>query len=261
MYSSDEEKSSDDARPLCLVVEDNLELRGYIREQLDGAFRVLLASDGREGLQTALRYIPDLVISDVMMPGMDGNQLCAALKSDEHTSHIPVVLLTARAGQESKIEGLETGADDYLTKPFDSRELLTRAQNLVRQREALRKQFSRTVVLKPQEIALTSTDERFLQRIQQSLDDNLGNDQFSVEELASAVGMSRSQLHRKLTALIDQPPVEFIRNFRLRRAKEMLEAGAGNVSEIGYAVGFSSPAYFSKAFRDAFGVAPSELRG
>ncbi len=260
-HSSGHEKSSDESLPLCLVVEDNLELQGYIREQLAGVFRIVLASDGREGLATAFAHIPDLIISDVMMPGMDGNQLCTALKTDERTSHIPVVLLTARAGQESKIEGLETGADDYLTKPFDTRELLARTQNLVRQRETLRKQFSRTVVLKPQEIALTSTDERFLQRIQQSLDDNLGNDQFSVEELASAVGMSRSQLHRKLTALIDQPPVEFIRNFRLSRAREMLEAGAGNVSEIGYAVGFSSPAYFSKAFRDAFGVAPSEVRG
>jgi AraC-like DNA-binding protein len=170
------------------------------------------------------------------------------------------VLLTARAGRESKLEGLEIGADDYLTKPFDTRELLVRAQNLMRQRETMRKQFSRTVVLQPKAIALTSADERFLQRIQENLDENLGNDQFSVEELATAVGMSRSQLHRKLTALIDQPPVEFIRNFRLRRAKEMLEAGTGNVSEIGYAVGFSSPAYFSKVFRDAFGMAPSEVR-
>ena len=263
-YPSDKEKSSDASvagRPLCLVVEDNLELQGYIREQLEGKFRVLLAPNGRAGLEAAIQHIPDLIISDVMMPEMDGNQLCAALKTDERTSHIPVVLLTARAGRESKIEGLETGADDYLTKPFDSRELLVRAQNLVRQRETLRKQFSRTVVLQPKEIALTGADERFLQRIQESLDENLGNDQFSVEELASAVGMSRSQLHRKLTALIDQPPVEFIRNFRLRRAKEMLEAGVGNVSEIGYAVGFSSPAYFSKVFRDAFGVAPSEVRG
>jgi signal transduction histidine kinase/DNA-binding response OmpR family regulator len=253
-------KKSTDELPLCLVVEDNLELQGYIREQLEGTFRVLLSPNGRDGLQAAIQHTPDLVISDVMMPEMDGNQLCAALKTDERTSHIPVVLLTAKAGQKSKIEGLEIGADDYLTKPFDTRELLVRAQNLVRQRETMRKQFSRTIVLQPKAIALTSADERFLQRIQENLDENLGNDQFSVEELASAVGMSRSQLHRKLTALIDQPPVEFIRNFRLRRAKEMLETGTGNVSEIGYAVGFSSPAYFSKVFRDTFGMAPSEVR-
>ncbi len=254
------EANSANELPLCLVVEDNLELQGYIREQLEGTFRVLLSPNGRAGLQAAIQHTPDLVISDVMMPEMDGNQLCAALKTDERTSHIPVVLLTAKAGQKSKIEGLEIGADDYLTKPFDTRELLVRAQNLVRQRETMRKQFSRTVVLQPKAIALTSADERFLQRIQENLDENLGNDQFSVEELAAAVGMSRSQLHRKLTALIDQPPVEFIRNFRLRRAKEMLEAGTGNVSEIGYAVGFSSPAYFSKVFRDTFGMVPSEVR-
>lgn len=246
--------------PLCLIVEDNRDVQDFIREQLEQTFRILLAKNGRDGLQTATEQIPDLVVSDVMMPEMDGNQLCAALKTDERTSHIPVILLTAKADQASRISGLETGADDYLTKPFDSRELLVRAQNLVSQREKLRKQFSRTVVLKPQEIALTSADERFLQRIQESLDANLGNEQFSVEELASAVGMSRSQLHRKLTALIDQPPVEFIRNFRLRRAKEMLEAGTGNVSEIGFEVGFSSPAYFSKVFKDAFGVSPGEVR-
>ncbi len=255
-----EETPEDPALPLCLVVEDNPELQVFIRDQLSGHFRVLLAANGRIGLDMATENIPDLVISDVMMPEMDGNQLCAALKTDERTSHIPVILLTAKAGQESRLEGLETGADDYLTKPFDTRELLVRANNLIAQRERLRKQFSRTVVLKPKDIALTSADERFLQRIQDSLDEHLGNEQFNVEELAAGVGMSRSQLHRKLTALIDQPPVEFIRNFRLRRAKEMLEAGTGNVSEICYDVGFSSPAYFSKAFKEAFGMSPSELR-
>lgn len=246
--------------PLCLVVEDNPELQGFIREQLQPQFRILLAGNGREGLELAIEYMPDLIISDVMMPEMDGNQLCAALKTDERSSHIPVILLTARAGQESRIQGLETGADDYLTKPFDTRELLIRAQNLVQQRAQLRRQFSRTVLLKPKDIALTSADERFIQRVQETLDAQLSNEQFSVEDLAAAVGMSRSQLHRKLTALIDQPPVEFIRNFRLRRAKEMLEAGAGNVTEVCYEVGFGSPAYFSKAFKEAFGVSPSEAR-
>lgn len=252
--------ATDDSLPLCLVVEDNVELQAFIRDQLVGQYRVHIAANGRQGLDAALELIPDLIISDVMMPEMDGNRMCAALKTDERTSHIPVILLTAKAGQESRIEGLETGADDYLTKPFDTRELLVRAGNLITQRERLRKQFSRTVVLKPKDIALTSADERFLQRIQDSLDAHLSDEQFSVEELAAQVGMSRSQLHRKLTALIDQPPVEFIRNFRLRRAKEMLEAGTGNVSEICFEVGFSSPAYFSKAFKDAFGMSPSEVR-
>ncbi|MEO6039774.1 MAG: ATP-binding protein, partial [Saprospiraceae bacterium] len=251
---------SNPALPLCLVVEDNRDVQDFIRAQLETQFQVLLASDGRAGWQAAVEHIPNLIISDVMMPGMDGNALCAALKSDERTSHIPIILLTARADQDSRITGLETGADDYLTKPFDAQELLVRAQNLVHQREQLRRRFSRTMVLKPQEIALTSADERFLQRIQETLDLRLADEQFSVEELAAAAGMSRSQLHRKLTALIDQPPVEFIRNFRLRRAKEMLEAGAGNVSEICYEVGFGSPAYFSKAFKEAFGASPSEMR-
>ncbi|MEO6759690.1 MAG: tetratricopeptide repeat protein [Saprospiraceae bacterium] len=245
--------------PLCLIVEDNADVRDFIRSQLESQFRILLAGDGQAGLALALETMPDLVVSDLMMPGMDGNALCAALKNDERSSHIPVILLTARADQESRVTGLETGADDYLTKPFHPQELQVRALNLVRQREQLRRQFSRTMVLKPQEIALTSADERFLQRIQETLDQRLGEEQFSVEELAAASGMSRSQLHRKLTALIDQPPVEFIRNFRLQRAREMLEAGAGNVSEVGYAVGFLSPAYFSKAFKEAFGLSPSEV--
>ena len=245
--------------PLCLVVEDHPDMQQYIAQQLAQQFRLMIAPNGRAGLEIATEQLPDLIVSDVMMPEMDGQTLCTALKTDERTSHIPVILLTARAGQESKLQGLETGADDYLTKPFDSRELLTRAQNLVQQRERLRRQFSRTVVLKPKDITLNSVDERFIQRIQETLDERLGDEQFSVEELAAAAGMSRSQLHRKLTALIDQPPVEFIRNFRLRRAKEMLEAGTGNVSEVCYAVGFSSPAYFSKAFKEAFGMSPSEL--
>ncbi|MFN8302101.1 MAG: ATP-binding protein [Saprospiraceae bacterium] len=252
--------ASGDNLPLCLIVEDNTELQTFISEQLQSDFRVLIAANGRLGLEAALEHIPDLVISDVMMPEMDGNQFCAALKTDERTSHIPVILLTAKAGLDSRIEGLETGADDYLTKPFDTRELLVRAHNLVAQRERLRKQFSRTMVLKPKEIALTSADERFLQRVQDCLNAHLGDEQFNVEELAAQTGMSRSQLHRKLTALIDQPPVEFIRNFRLQRAREMLEAGTGNVSEICYDVGFNSPAYFSKAFKDAFGISPSEVR-
>lgn len=244
--------------PLCLIVEDNLELQGFIREQLSGIFHTLVAPNGRVGLEIAIQHIPDLIISDVMMPEMDGNAFCTAVKTDERTSHIPVILLTARAGQESKIAGLETGADEYLTKPFDTQELVARAKNLIKQRENLRKRFSRTLVLQPQDIELTSTDERFLERIRAALNANLGNEQYSVEDLAAAAGMSRSQLHRKLTALLDQPPVEFIRHFRLHRAKEMLEAGTGSISEIGYAVGFNSPAYFSKVFKDAFGMTPGE---
>jgi signal transduction histidine kinase/DNA-binding response OmpR family regulator len=245
--------------PLCLVVEDNRDVQAFIGEQLATRFRVEYAADGPSGLTRATELVPDLVVSDVMMPGFDGIELCARLKTDQRTSHIPVILLTARADQASRLQGLETGADDYLTKPFDAVELATRAVNLVELRRRLRVQFSREVVLKPKDIALTSADERFLQTLLDVMEARLGDDQLGVEDLARAAGMSRSQLHRKLTALIDQPPVEFIRNFRLRRAKEMLEAGVGNVSEVGYDVGFSSPAYFSKVFKDTFGVAPSEV--
>jgi signal transduction histidine kinase/DNA-binding response OmpR family regulator/Tfp pilus assembly protein PilF len=246
--------------PVCLVVEDNADVRDYIRQQLQGAFRVLTAPDGLEGLERAREDMPDLVVSDIMMPGLDGTELCARLKTDERTSHIPVILLTAKADPASRIGGLETGADDYLTKPFDASELLARAQNLVRQRQMLRERFSRELFLQPKAVALTSADERFMQRVMEIVEAHLGDERFGVEELARQAGMSRSQLHRKVTALVDQSPVELIRNFRLRRAKEMLEAGTGSVSEICYEVGFNSPAYFSKSFKDAFGISPSEVR-
>ncbi|MCC6459059.1 MAG: response regulator [Saprospiraceae bacterium] len=246
-------------QPLCLIVEDHRDVQEFIRDQLAGAYRILLAPNGREGFQLATEHIPDLVVSDVMMPEMDGNELCRLLKTDERTSHIPVILLTAKADQDSRLSGLETGADDYLTKPFDARELRTRAQNLVDGRRRLREQFRRDVWLQPKAIALSSADDRFLQRLTDILEERLADEQLNVEDLAHRIGLSRSQLHRKLTALTDQAPVEFIRMFRLKRAKDMLEARTGNVSEVCYDVGFSSPAYFAKAFKDAFGISPSEL--
>jgi signal transduction histidine kinase/DNA-binding response OmpR family regulator len=246
--------------PLILIVEDDLDMRRHLCENLKGSFSVYEASDGEIGLTIARDIIPDLVISDVSMPVMDGIQLCRNLKNDERTSHIPVLLLTARATQETKMAGLETGADDYVFKPFDWPELETRIRNLVEGRKRLRERFARTTALKPSEIAITSMDETFLMKVMASIERSMGDETFSVEHMAQDVAMSYSQLHRKLTALINQSPNQLIRSVRLQRAKDLIERGAGTISEIAYTVGFGSPAYLSKCFHEHFGIAPSQVK-
>ncbi|MDB5279348.1 MAG: DNA-binding response regulator, AraC family [Ferruginibacter sp.] len=245
--------------PLVLIVEDNDDLRQFIYETIEKDFQVIEAAHGKEGYEKAIAEIPDLIISDVMMPVMDGFKMAGQLKKNEHTSHIPVILLTAKAGQQHKVEGLETGADDYLTKPFDAKELLARIQNLIQQRRLLRKKFAGQVILKPSEIAVNSADEKFLANVMQAIEKNMGEDKFGVEELASTVNMSRSQLHRKLIALTNQAPSEVIRNTRLLRAKELLQKKYATPSEVAFKVGFNSHTYFSKCFKEEFGISPSEI--
>lgn len=227
---------------------------------MEPEFQVVEAIDGEDGLAKATEIIPDLIICDIMMPNMDGNELCDKLKADERTCHVPIILLTAKASRESKIEALQTGADDYLTKPFDSKELQVRVRNLIEQRRALRERFSREVVLKPGEIAITSMDEQFLNRVKEAIEEHLGEEEFSVEDLAYQVGLSRVQLHRKLKALTDQSVGEFIMSMRLQRAVDLLERNAGTVSEIAYMTGFNTPNYFAKCFRKQFGCSPSEYK-
>ncbi len=246
-------------RPTVLIVEDNADLRAYIREYLDAEHEVHEASDGKAGVQQSIDIVPDLIISDIMMPEMDGIELCRAVKQDERTSHIPVILLTARAGTESKIEGLETGADDYVTKPFDSKELLARVKNLIGQRQQLRKKFSSGVVLRPGEVAVTSLDDALLRRVMDAVEKHMGEEDFSVGDLARDSNLSSTHLTRKLEALTNLSPAEFIRYSRLERAQELLEKRAGSVAEIAYQVGFGSPSYFSACFRERFGRSPSDV--
>ncbi len=242
-----------------LIVEDNQDLQNFIAEILTKDYHILQARDGNEGLILARKHQPDLIISDVMMPKMDGFDLCKQLKINELTSHIPVILLTAKAGQTHKLEGLELGADDYLTKPFDEKELKIRIQNLINQRQKLAQKFGKTIELKPKEIAITSADEQFLNKVMEGIENNLSNEFFGVEDLAALVNMSRSQLHRKLKALTEQGPNQIIRNFRLQRAKDLLEKRSGSVSEIAFQVGYSSLSYFTKSFRNQFGITPTEM--
>ncbi|MCB0640774.1 MAG: response regulator [Phaeodactylibacter sp.] len=242
-----------------LIVEDNADVRQYIKDQLVDHYALLEAADGAAGLELALREVPSLIISDIMMPKMNGVELCNRLKAEEATSHIPVILLTAKAEQEDKLEGLEQGADDYLTKPFDIQELKLRVGNLIEQRKRWRERFSKEISFKPQEVAVTPVDEQFLQQVLEVIEANMDDEFFGVPKLAGEVGLSRSQLHRKLKALSDKSPSQIIRDMRLQRAKALLEQQAGNASEVAFMVGFNSLAYFSKCFKEAYGVAPSGL--
>ncbi len=246
------------ALPLVLIVEDNRDMRSYLQDCLASNYRVIEAVDGADGLHRATDKIPDLIISDVMMPRMDGFQMCERVKSDERTSHIPVILLTARATAESKIKGLELGADDYLIKPFDRAELQVRVRNLIEQRRKLRERFSRDISLPPKEIAVTSYDEKFLLRAIAIIEQHLSNPDFDVTILTREIGMSRMQLHRKLRALTNQSTNKFIRSLRLKKAADLLNQKYGNVAQIAYEVGFNNPAYFAECFRKQFGKLPSE---
>ncbi len=249
---------SNNQSPIILVVEDNADMRAYIRDVMSVEYRIEEAADGQEGFDKAAEIIPELIISDVMMPKMDGYQLCGKLKTDERTSHIPVVMLTAKSSGDDKIEGLEQGADDYLVKPFNSAELKVRASNLIEQRRKLRERFSREVNLQPAEIAITPADEAFLQRAIKIIEDRMDDPELSIEWFSKQMGLSRSQLHRKFQAIINQSASEFIRSIRLKRAVQLLEQKAATISEIAYQTGFSSPDYFRKCFREQFGMPPSE---
>jgi len=245
--------------PTVLIVEDNPDLRHFITQNLQDLYNVLEAENGLQGYDMATEIIPDLIISDVMMPVMDGISLSERVKSDERTSHIPFILLTARADSKSKISGLETGVDAYLTKPFEMKELKVRIHHLMKGREKLREKFSRSLSLEPSEIAVTSTDEKFLNKALIVLEENLMNTEFDVKLFSKEIGMSRTNLHRKLKALTNYSATEFIRVYRLKRAKYLLEQKAGNISEVAYSVGFNSIGYFTKCFKNQYGKTPSEF--
>lgn len=245
-------------KQVILLVEDNADVRTFIREQLEGPYQILEAENGRAGLEMALEYTPDLVITDVMMPEMDGMEFCRRIKAEEKTSHIPVVMLTAKAEQTDKLEGLELGADEYLAKPFDARELQVRVANLLTQRLKLQEHYRKNLAFATAPVEAQSMDSVFLGRVRDAVEANLDDEGFGVVELGQAVGMSRSQLHRKLSALTGFSPNEIIRNMRLEKARKLLEQKAGTAAEIAYTCGFSSPAYFTKCFKEYFGLLPSE---
>jgi len=250
----------ENSTPILLIVEDNADLRTYIRGFLDKNYHVIEAEDGEVGFDKALKTIPDLIISDVMMPRMDGYELCRHLKTDERTDHIPVILLTARAAMESKIEGLETGADDFITKPFEPEELKVRIKNLIEQRNKLKERYRKELNIESTltEDNLLSRDKRFLDKAQKTVQKYMIEPDFTVEDFAKEMAMSRVQLHRKLRALIDQTASEFIRILRVNHAAKLLIQQDANISEVAYDVGFNSPSSFTRSFTKHFGMPPTE---
>lgn len=257
----EEALADEDRRPLLLIVEDNPDVRFYIAKCVRNEYRVALADNGAEGIRQARDLVPDIVISDVMMPEKDGFELCETLKSEEATSHIPVVLLTARADFESRIAGLKRGADDYLAKPFEPAELLARLENLVKLRRLLQQRYAGMPALPTSgDDPALAQEDAFLLRFREAVEARLSDPEFDIPQLERALGMSRSQIFRKVKALTGRSPSIFIRNLRLHKAKELLLNSELAISEIAYEVGFSTPAYFSTTFLDAFGKTPGEFR-
>ncbi len=218
------------------------------------------AINGEDGWNKSTENLPELIISDIMMPKMDGFQLCERLKTDERTSHIPIILLTAKATSQDKIVGFETGADDYIMKPFEPDELNARIRNLIEQRKRLHEYFQKKGIFELNQAKITSIDKKLLQKAFDSINKNISNPSFSVETLAENLAVSRYVLYKKIISLTGESPVELIRRIRLLRAARLIENKFGNLSEIALEVGFNNPAYFSDCFKKQFGVSPSQYQ-
>lgn len=245
------------AKPLLLLVEDNDDFRFYLKDNLRQQYTIIEATNGKIGLKLAQQHIPDLVVSDVMMPEMNGMELCRQLKHDSNTSHIPVILLTARSAEEQKMEGFEAGADDYVTKPFNFEILQSRIKNLIHQRELFQKDFRKLIEVKASSITISSLDEKLISNAIRLVEEYIGDPDFSVEHLSREMGMSRVNLYKKLVALTGKPPLEFIRTIRMQRAAQLLEKSQLTVAEVAYKVGFNNPKYFARYFKEEYNMLPS----
>ena len=247
------------AKPSLLIIEDNADVAEYISSCLRNQYDVNICYDGSSGVDHALNSIPDLIISDVMMPGKDGYEVCEILKLDTRTSHIPIILLTAKGSMEERLQGLEIGADEYLIKPFNSQELEIRVRKLIELRESLRQQYAQSDFLNPPVASMSTVDKKFIESVAMSMEKHLADGSFGVHVLAQEVNMSKVHLNRKMNALMDLSANKYIQAFRLQRAYHMLLQKTGNVSEIALDTGFNSISYFSKCFREKFDMTPKEL--
>lgn len=241
-----------------LLVEDDEDMRNFIISELKNEYRIETAVNGKQGLAKTLKGMPDLIITDVMMPEMNGIELCRLIKKDQETCHIPVIMLTAQGSIEHRIEGLESGADSYIPKPFNMQHLKTRIEKLIELRRSMKERFSKSLKMEAQEITVTSTDERLLQQVIDYIRKQMENTELSVEGMSKDLGISRTHLHRKLKALTGQSPVDFIRTIRMKQAAYLLSTGKLSVSEVGYKVGYNTPSYFSSCFSAHFGVSPTQ---
>lgn len=266
-YDSKRQSDKDDSKPIILLVEDNRDVRTYIESILKDEYQIQIADNGALGIEKAIQVVPDIIISDVMMPIKDGYAVCDTLKRDVRTSHIPIILLTAKATQEDKIEGLQYGADAYLTKPFDKDELRIRLQKLVEANQKRQAYYASTHLDTSQSIGTdepslikSKTEDDFIARLTTIVEQHVSDNQFGVPELNKAIGMSKTQGYRKLKALTDKAPSQFIRSIRLQKALQLLQNSELNISEIAYEVGFSDPNYFSRTFQEEFGKSPRHYR-
>ena len=254
-----EEVDKESKKARLLIVEDNIDLRNYLKQELSDQYKIFIAFDGQEGLDKAKKEIPDIIITDVIMPKMDGFAFCSKIKEDIQTSHIPVLMLTAKAMQDDKLKGIDAGADAYLSKPFDIRVLKSTLAQLLSSRQLLFNKYFSAIADNDININTTSLDKEFIQKVLNYINENINDPDLGVELLASQLHLSRSQFYRKVKTLTGQTANQFLRNIRLQRAKQILEKGNTNISEVCYQVGFSSPSYFTKCFKNHFGVLPTEV--
>ncbi|WP_159076465.1 response regulator [Flagellimonas amoyensis] len=257
MQAHDVEK---DGMPILLIADDHPDIRAVLRDIFENDFTILEAADGEKAFELAQREIPDIIISDVMMPKMDGYALVHQLKEDEVTASVPVVLLTAKAGDEAHLKGLQTQADGYLTKPFNHEIVRTVVVQLLQERKKLQERYSRELILRPVDIAVNTADERFIQRLETVMENKLTNPDFSTDDFASQMNLSRMQLHRKLKSLLGVSATEFVRNERLKAAAELLKNPELTIAEVAYSSGFNEVTYFSKCFKEVYGQSPSAFR-
>ena len=251
--------TQDNKAKIILIVEDNADMRTYINETLINNYSIIEASNGEQGLGQAISEVPDLIITDVMMPKMDGYELTRELRGNQITSHIPIIMLTAKAAESDRLAGIEYGVDAFLIKPFSTKELQIRVRKLIELREQLQKQIGAKAVLTPSDIAVSSLDQQLLKRIHDIIEKNMGDENFGVDVLAEKIGISKRQLQRKLKALIDCTPTKCIRIIRLGRAKQLLEQNAGNVTDVAFSVGYNDVTAFSRAFKEEFNILPSAI--
>lgn len=254
------ESEQPSSKKTVLVIEDNTEFRHFLAEQLNNEFKALEAEDGEVGEKMAIQYSPDLIVSDLMMPKMDGLTLCKKLKANIQTSHIPFILLTARSSDEAKMDGYEAGADSYISKPFNFDMLAIRIRKLIEQQEKRQELFHKSIEVTPSSITINSLDEEFIQKALRYVEKNMDNTEYSIENLSSDVGLHRSHLYRKLQSITGQTPIDFMRTIRLKRAAQLLKDSRYNISEIAYMVGFNTIKYFNKYFKEEFGMTPTQYR-
>jgi len=251
--------TSETELPILLLVDDNADIRNVLKDIFKENYQILEAEDGEQALKIALKEIPDCIISDVMMPKMDGFEFTKQIKTNELTSFIPILLLTAKTSDEAHLQGLKSTADAFLTKPFNNEIVKETVLQLIAERKKLQERYSQELVLRPTDIVINSIDEKFVARLQKTLDEHVSNAEFSSDDFARAVGMSRMQLHRKLKTLFGVSTTEFLRNERLKIAAELLRKENGNISDVAYAVGFNDVSYFSKCFKELYQCTPTEF--